>query len=541
MSVKIATPDRSPAAPQRPEAHAASSPGRRSWLTAVNALPNLIVFLMLGGLMYVGHHTGWKIPRLSELRGTATASFDDWCAEHLVPESLCIECQPDLLPKGELFGFCQEHGVAECVLHHPELAQVKGQARLPKYDTTQAIALIARPVNNSRNTLHTRRVQFASADSVTKAGIDVNVVGERPMTDALTANGELTFDPTRIAHLSPRVPGTVVAVFKSLGDEVAAGEILALVDASQVGQLKSQLLQAIVQLQLRESTVERLRPLATRGAVPQKSVTEAAAALREAELNLISARQALANLGFDLPERLATADSQELADSLRFLGVPATMVAALPAGTKTANLIPIQASHSGTIVAADMVAGEVVDTLTPLFTVSDPSRMWLHLNVRQEDARYVRPGQPVRFQADHGDREVSGQVSWISPAVNEQTRTLQVRVSVVNSDRSLRDKTFGTGRIMLREEPSAIVVPRDAVQSTSDAHFVFVRDKSYFDQDSPKYFHVRQVRLGAHDDEYVELLAGVLPGEVIATRGSNVLLAQLLRGNLGAGCGCHEQ
>ena len=42
------------------------------------------------------------------------------------------------------------------------------------------------------------------------------------------------------------------------------------------------------------------------------------------------------------------------------------------------------------------------------------------------------------------------------------------------------------------------------------------------------------------DGQYVELLAGALPGEVIATQGSNVLLSQLLRSNLGAGCGCHE-
>jgi len=115
-----------------------------------------------------------------------------------------------------------------------------------------------------------------------------------------------------------------------------------------------------------------------------------------------------------------------------------------------------------------------------------------------------------------------------------------VRVVLDNHDRRLRDKTFGTARIILREEQHAIVVPRDAVQSTSDAQFVFVRDKNYLKEDAPKVFHVRQVRTGARDDQNIELLAGVLPGEVIATKGSPVLLAQLLRSNLGAGCGCHE-
>ena len=472
-------------------------PRRRWWMTALNTMPNLVVFSLLGGVMYVGHHSGWKLPKMSELTGTATVTPDDWCAEHLVPDSECIECHPELLPKGKPFGFCLEHGVAECVIHHPELSQVKGEPQLPKYDSVPAINLIPRPENNSRSTLHASRVQFSSAESIAKAGIDVDLVQERPMMDAITANGELIFDPTRVGHLSTRVSGSVAVVFKTVGDAVTAGDVLALVDAAQVGQTKSQLLQATAQVALRKSTVERLRPAASSGAVPQKNLIEAEAALQEAEVALISVRQTLANLGFELPDGLETRSAQTLASDLQFLGLSPAAVDALPAGTKTANLIPVRTPYSGIVTTSQVVAGEVVDTSKMLFTVSDPTRMWLMLNVRQEDAKYVRLGLPVRFRSDNGDQEVSGRVAWVSPAIDEQTRTLQVRVAIANDDGSLRDKTFGTGRIVLREEPNAIVVPRDAVQSTSDASFVFVRDKHYFDKKSPKFFHVRQVRLGA--------------------------------------------
>ena len=510
------------------------------WMKALNTVPNLVVFSLLGGVMYVGHHTGWKLPKMSELMGTKAVTADDWCSEHLVPESQCIECQTDLLPKGKAFGFCRKHGVAECVIHHPELAQSKGEPQLPKYDTARAIALIARPENNSRNTLHTRRVQFTSAESVTKAGVDVDVVQEQPMSEAITANGELEFDPTRVAHLSTKAPGSVAFVFKTIGDEVVPGEILALIDAAQVGQAKTQLVQSFVQFQLRRSTVDRLRPLDKTGAIPQRSIIEAESAFQEAEIAVVSARQALANLGFDVPDLLETMDSKKVADELRFLGIPSSIIASLPAGTKTANLIPVRAPSGGFLVDSEVVAGEVVDASRTLFTVADPSRMWLLLNVRQEDADHVRRGLRVKFRADNRSQEVTGEVDWISPAVDQQTRTAQVRIVISNLDGKLQDKTYGTGRIILREEPNAIVVPRDAVQSTPDAHFVFVRDKGYFDTNSPKFFHVRQVRIGARDDQFIELLAGVLPGEVIATKGSNVLLAQLLRSNLGAGCGCHE-
>jgi cobalt-zinc-cadmium efflux system membrane fusion protein len=513
---------------------------RRNWLRIFDVLPNLLVFSALGSVMYFGHHTGWKMPKMSELSGNNTAHVDDWCAEHLVPESLCIECQPKRYPKSKPFGFCREHGVAECVIHHPELAQVKGDPQRPRYDTAQAIAVIPRAENNSRNTLHTRRVQFTSAESVTKSGIDVSVVEERLMTDAITANGELMFDPTRVAHLSPRVPGTVAVVLKTMGEDVQPSDVLALVDAAQVGQSKSHLLEYIVQLQLRKATAERLQKASVGGGIAVKSVIEAEAAIKETEVALISARQALANLGIEVPNQFESTEPNGIADELRFLGIPTSVVALLPAGTKTANLIPIHAPFSGVIVDSEVVAGEVVDTTRSLFTLADPKRLWLVLNVLQEEATFVHQGLPVRFQADAGGSVIVGKVSWVSPAVDEQTRTLKVRVTVTNSDSKLRDKTFGSGRIILREEPKAIVVPREAVQATSEASFVFVRDKNYFDESAPKFFHVRQVRIGAKDEQYVELLAGVLPGEVIATKGSAVLLAQLLRSNLGAGCGCHK-
>jgi len=506
----------------------------------LNALPNLIVFSMLGTAIYVGHQTGWKMPKISELRGHYTVAEDDWCAEHLVPESQCIECKLDLLPKGKPFGFCQKHGVNECVIDHPELSQSKSSPQLPKYDTSQAIDLIVRPENNSRNTLHTHRIQFTSAESVSKSGIDVSVVEERAMTDAIVANGEIMFDPTRVAHLSTRVPGTVAIVTKTLGDEVLQSDVLALVDAAQVGQAKSKLIEALVQLKLRRTNVERLQAVAQSGAVPGKSLIEAESALNEIEVSVLSAKQALANLGFEVPDQFPNSDLSEIANELRFLGIPKSILRLLTSGTTTANLIPIRAPYDGVVVTSDVVAGEVIDSTRSLFTIADPRRMWLMLNVRQEDARYVRTGLPVRFQTDDGRAEISGSITWVSPTVDAQTRTLHIRVPISNGNSNLRDHTFGSGRIILRDEKNAIVVPREAVQSTPDASFVFVRDKNYFDKASPKFFHVRQVRLGASDGQYVELLAGTLPGEVIATKGSSVLLAQLLRSNLGAGCGCHE-
>ena len=88
------------------------------------------------------------------------------------------------------------------------------------------------------------------------------------------------------------------------------------------------------------------------------------------------------------------------------------------------------------------------------------------------------------------------------------------------------------------------MVPNEAVHWDGCCHVVFVRDKGHFDsKESPKVFHVRTVRLGVgHRPEglvggkFTEIVAGLLPGEVVAAQGSDVLRAELLKNSLGEGC-----
>src|SRR5205085_5566659 len=117
-----------------------------------------------------------------------------------------------------------------------------------------------------------------------KAGVDIDVVGEAPMTEFLAANGEVGYDPTRLARLSSRLPGTVWRVDKQVGDPVRAGDVLALVDAAEVGKAKAEYLQAVAHLELRRLAYEGLNKAAASGAVPERQVREGQTAVREAEI-----------------------------------------------------------------------------------------------------------------------------------------------------------------------------------------------------------------------------------------------------------------
>jgi cobalt-zinc-cadmium efflux system membrane fusion protein len=481
------------------------------------------------------------MPTFSALVGNEVAEIDDWCADHNVPESQCVECHPNLFPPLRDYGWCKEHGIAQCPLEHPDVAQLGSIPAISADDldrANRAITLRPRVENNSRCKLHEKRIQFASVEAIERVGVDIAVVQQRPIVEAIVANGEVIYDETHSAHLASRVAGTVWRVEKHVGDRVQEGAILALIDAAEVGEAKAEFLQAIARLRLATTNSKRLQPLAD-GVVAGRQLREAETALQEGRINLLRAQQRLVNLGFSVDaEEFADLSTEQIATGIQFLGLPAEVIAGIGKSSATSNLFPLRSPLDGVVVDRKVVQGEVVDTNTTIFGVADVRQMWLTLDVRQDEARLLSLGQIVLFRpSDSRDvPEVRGSLAWISTAADDRTRTVKVRVDLPNEDGLLRANTFGTGRIVLREETRANVVPSEAVHWDGCCNVVFVRDKEFFKEGNPKVFHIRKVRVGVKNGDTTEIIAGVTPGEVIASKNSVVLEAQLLKSNLGAGC-----
>lgn len=518
-------------------------PPRRSvaWKIAAAVLagiPAVITFGVLGGVTYWGYQNDWTLPKFSAMNGEAPKGKEDWCAEHGVPESVCVECDTDLMPKPEPVGWCKQFGVHECPLCHPEVAQTATPPVPTKADfarAERAVAFTDRPENNRKCQMHRRRIQFVSKEAADKVGSEVEPVWTAPVTEAVPGNGEVNYDQTRIARLSARLPGSVWKVFKQQGDAVKAGDVLALIDAADVGKAKAELLQAFASLQLKTQSFASIS--SSGGAVAEARVREAEAAVREAEIRLDAARQSLVNLGLPVAGDLQKLTPAQLEAGVKFLGLSEEVVKSFDTGRATTNLLPLVAPLDGVIVSRDVVAGEVVDNAKLLFTVADARRMWVTLDLRLEDAKLVALGQEVRFRPD-GGAETSGRITWVSTEADPKTRTVKLRAAIENPAGRLRANTFGAGLVVLREEKEAVVVPTEAVQWEGCCHVVFVRDKDYLKDGSPKVFHVRTVRIGAKDGKNTEIIAGVVPGELVVTKGSTALRAELLKNNLGEGCTC---
>ncbi|MBX9579840.1 MAG: efflux RND transporter periplasmic adaptor subunit [Gemmataceae bacterium] len=452
-----------------------------------------------------------------------------------------MECNPDLLPRPEAFGWCKQHGVHECPLCHPEVAQTGRRPVVTPADLDRAgrsLAFTERAENSSRCRLHKRRIQYAGPEEVEKAGVVVEPVWTAPVVEAVTGNGEIVYDQTRTARLSARVPGSVFRAFKQVGERAEVGEVVALVDAAEVGRAKAEFLQAFVQRRHRDRLLAMTQGVSGAGAGGRQELLTAEAAAAEARIRLTTAQQALTNLGLPVnPDDLRDVADDQLAGRLHFLGLPKALAGTFDPKTTTGNLLPLTAPFDGLVVTRDVVAGEVVDTTKVLFVVVDPRQVWVNLDLRLEDLTAVALGRPVRFRPDGAGSEAAGTITWVSSEADPKTRTVRVRAVVDNPDGRLRANTFGAGRVILREEKAAVVVPAGAVHWEGCCHVVFVRDRNYLTDGSPKVFHVRTVRVGFRDDKQAEIAAGLLPGEVVAVKGGAALRAELLKNNLGEGCG----
>jgi cobalt-zinc-cadmium efflux system membrane fusion protein len=351
-----------------------------------------------------------------------------------------------------------------------------------------------------------RVVRLKSPALARRLGIATAPVVKERHAHGLTCNAETAYDARRSAEVLPRVAGVLREVRVDLGQPVKKGDVLAVVDSAQVGAGKAQYLMARSALDLAQVTYDRTLKLTQARAAPGKNELEALTALNQAKASLLDAEQKLRNLSF------SDAD-----------------LAAIARDNDTRNLLEIVAPIGGTIIAWDATIGEAVEPTTQLFGLADTTRMWVWIDVYEDDIATVASSQPVTFTISGSKAPVfTGQVTWVGTEVNAITRTARVRAELANSDGRLRANQFGQARIQVEPEHDALVVPREAVQEDGAVRMVFVPL-------SETDFRPQRIEVAPTDrDDTLEVVRGLQAGQRVVTTRAFMLKAELFKGRLGA-------
>jgi membrane fusion protein, heavy metal efflux system len=179
----------------------------------------------------------------------------------------------------------------------------------------------------------------------------------------------------------------------------------------------------------------------------------------------------------------------------------------------------------GTVIEKHITLGEAVSRDHDAFVIADLSTVWVDLTVYQRDLARVREGQPVRVFVGHDTASGEARIDYVTPIVDETTRTATARLEIRNADGHWRPGMFVRGRILLDRTAAPVAVPRTALHTYEGGTVVFV--------ETPDGFEPRSVRTGRAGRDVVEITEGLSAGETYARSGGFTLKAELGRESLG--------
>lgn len=339
-----------------------------------------------------------------------------------------------------------------------------------------------------------------SPEMLANAKLELLRTGAGKVAVTLSLPGEVALNSERVAHVTPRVGGSVRETQKQLGDVVKKGDVLAVLDSRELAQMQRDFSAARERLDLAESSFRRQEQLF------QERIS--------AEKDYLAAKQALAEAKIE-----HRAASQKLAAG---------------AGAKAGGGgLMLTAPLDGTIIEKHAVVGEVLSDTTLAFVIADLSSLWVNVTVYAKDLPRVELGQKTIVRAEGIDEAAFGEVSYLDRVVGEATRSATARVVLTNPSSKWRPGLFATAELVTEEVEVPLVVTHDAVQRVDGKEVVFV-------EDAPGVFSARPVELGRRGfpvsgerELLVELLGGMKAGEKYAAKNSFILKAELGKSETG--------
>jgi cobalt-zinc-cadmium efflux system membrane fusion protein len=332
------------------------------------------------------------------------------------------------------------------------------------------------------------RVLKLSPQQQKAAGISLAPVGPVALQLSHDFSGEIRFNEDRTAHVVPRLAGVAESVPANLGQQVRAGQVLAVLASTSLSEQRSELLTAERRQQAAQATYEREKKLWQEKISAEQDYLQAQTALREANIALDNARQKLAAIG--------------------------------ASGTSTGlNRLEIRAPFDGAVVEKHLSRGEAVKEDASIFTLSDLSSVWAEFAVAPKDLAIVRVGQKVQVSSSAFDEKVQGTISYVGALLGEQTRTARARVTLANPQGAWRPGLFVTVSVLGAEQSVPLGVPIEAVQTIDDQSLVFKR--------VPQGFQAVTVKRGRSDGRAVEILQGLKAGDQIASGQAFILKSEL--------------
>jgi len=319
----------------------------------------------------------------------------------------------------------------------------------------------------------------------------VQVVTVQPskLTRTLRLTGAVAYNAFSTTPVITQVGGPVAKILVVPGDRVKRGQPLLEVSSPDYSLLLAAYLKARDVFRVASKNYERAQDLFAHHAIADRDLLQAESDRIQAQADLSAAEQGMKILGIPKPEDLEK--------------------------SPISAQIPLLAPIGGEVVERLVSPGQVMQAgTTQAFTISDMSTVWVMANIYQGDLAYVKIGDPVTITTDSYPDKFSGKISFISPALDPNTRTLQARIVVDNPGGKLKKDMYVVATVTAGVISNAIAVPDSSIlRDDENQPFVYVATSS-------NQFGRRQVDIGQSENGQTQILKGLSPGDKVAANGS---------------------
>jgi membrane fusion protein, heavy metal efflux system len=319
----------------------------------------------------------------------------------------------------------------------------------------------------------------------------VQVVTVEPvkLPRVLRLTGAVSYNAFNTVPVITQVGGPVSRILVVPGERVKKGQSLLEVSSPDYSLLYAAYLKARDTYRVTDKNYARAQDLYEHHAIAERDLLQAESDRIQAQADLNAALLGLKILGIAKPEDLEKAPSSAE--------------------------IPLLAPIGGEVVERDVAPGQLLQAgATQAFIISDMSSVWVLANVYQGDMAAVHVGDQVTVRTDSYPDKFQGKISFMSPALDPNTRTLQARIVVENPGEKLKNNMYVTATVNAGVEQNAIAVPDASVlRDDENQPFVYVASGS-------NQFGRRSVEIGQSESGKTQILKGLRPGDKVVGDGS---------------------
>lgn len=328
------------------------------------------------------------------------------------------------------------------------------------------------------------------ANATLNKQIKVEAVKEKTLNETLRVTGKVSVNDTAVAKIGSNVTGRLLKIQAILGQDVKKGEVLAILNSTELGTAQMNYLKAMSDANLKQRAVERAQVL-----IQADVIATAELQKRESERDQ------------------AEIEKEAAADQLRVIGMSAQDIQKLARTRKIHSVSPIISTVNGTIIERKVTEGQVVQPSDLLYTVADLDHVWVVAEVPEQQAEFVHEGDLVEAEIPAlNNAKFEGKLIFVGDTVNPETRTVTVRMDILNLKHELKPAMLAN--MLIQGKPKTIpVVPASAVirENNKDYVFVILANGQY---------RLREVTLDSPIDDMRRIRSGLKVSEKIVIDGA---------------------